>query len=310
MMMGGSTFLIGLLPGYATLGVAAPVLFTLLRMMQGLSTGGEYTSSLVFLVERAPPGRRGLTAAFGPFGAILGVLLGSAMGWLFAAVMSPEALADWGWRIPFLLSAVLLVVSIWIRMQLDESPVFAKMKAEGKGSKAPLTDAFGNFALDARNRHRRAVPNYARVVDADVRIGHGQVLNRNGALGVASGEPFGRSAGRAQPQGPGEKAAFAGNGRLKQPFDLGEVGFGNLQTESLGSGSIGTSMLSTPMIFPVEGDAADFGVHPRHRPLFGFYACRRGLDVHGVSHAVYSNPGVLHVEVAGPSPGGGRRLGM
>src|SRR5216684_4730458 len=71
------TFLIGLLPGYATLGVAAPVLFTLLRMMQGLSAGGEYTSSLVFLVERAPPGRHGLTAAFGPFGAILGVLLGS-----------------------------------------------------------------------------------------------------------------------------------------------------------------------------------------------------------------------------------------
>jgi len=75
------TFLIGLLPGYATLGVAAPILFTLLRMMQGLSTGGEYTSSLVFLVERAPPGRRGLTASFGPFGAILGILLGSAMGW-------------------------------------------------------------------------------------------------------------------------------------------------------------------------------------------------------------------------------------
>src|SRR5258707_5011256 len=77
------TFLIGLLPGYATLGVAAPILFTLLRMLQGLSTGGEYTSSLVFLVERAPPGRRGVTASFGPFCAILGILPGSPIGWLF-----------------------------------------------------------------------------------------------------------------------------------------------------------------------------------------------------------------------------------
>src|SRR3984893_12157939 len=87
------TFLIGLLPGYATLGVAAPVLFTLSRWVGGLSTGGEYTGSLVFLVERASPGHRGLTAAFGPFGAIAGILMGSTMGWVFASAMSLDTVA-------------------------------------------------------------------------------------------------------------------------------------------------------------------------------------------------------------------------
>ncbi len=130
------TFLIGLLPGYAILGVAAPVLFTLLRMMQGLSTGGEYTSSLVFLVERAPEGRRGLTAAFGPFGAIAGVLLGSAMGWLFAAVMSPEALADWGWRIPFLLGLGVGLAGFFLRRNMPELP-----RTEQRG-RAPLAEVF------------------------------------------------------------------------------------------------------------------------------------------------------------------------
>jgi MHS family proline/betaine transporter-like MFS transporter len=130
------TFLIGLLPGYATLGVAAPILFTLLRMMQGLSTGGEYTSSLVFLVERAPPGRRGLTAAFGPFGAIAGILMGSAMGWLFAAVMSPEALADWGWRIPFLLGLAVGLAGFFLRRNMPELP-----RIEQRG-RAPLAEVF------------------------------------------------------------------------------------------------------------------------------------------------------------------------
>ena len=130
------TFLIGLLPGYAMLGFAAPVLFTLLRMMQGLSTGGEYTSSLVFLVERAPPKRRGLTASFGPFGAIIGILFGSSMGWLFAAVLSPEALADWGWRIPFLLGLAVGLAGFFLRRSMPELP-----KAEQHG-RAPLAEVF------------------------------------------------------------------------------------------------------------------------------------------------------------------------
>src|SRR5437899_9631514 len=100
------TFLIGLLPGYATLGILAPVALTLLRMVQGLSVGGEYTSSMVFLVEHAPPGRRGLMGSMVSVGACSGILLGSAVGAGFAAAMSTEALDAWGWRIPFLLGLV------------------------------------------------------------------------------------------------------------------------------------------------------------------------------------------------------------
>jgi MHS family proline/betaine transporter-like MFS transporter len=111
-------------------------MFTLLRMLQGLSTGGEYTSSLVFLVERAPPGRRGLTASFGPFGAILGILLGSAMGWLFASVITPEALADWGWRIPFLLGLAVGLAGFFLRRSMPELP---KTEAHGR---APIAEMF------------------------------------------------------------------------------------------------------------------------------------------------------------------------
>jgi len=96
------TFLVGALPGYQTLGVMAPVLLTVLRMIQGLSVGGEYTTSIVFMVERAPPGRRGLLGAIACCGATIGILLGSGTGAVLAALMSPQALEAWGWRIPFL----------------------------------------------------------------------------------------------------------------------------------------------------------------------------------------------------------------
>jgi predicted MFS family arabinose efflux permease len=145
-LMGLGTFLIGLLPSYASVGIAAPVILIALRLVQGLALGGEYGGAATYVAEHAPQGRRGFytswiqtTATVGLFMALL-IILG-VRTW-----QGEEAFSDWGWRIPFLLSAVLLVVSIWIRMQLDESPVFAKMKAEGKGSKAPLTDAFGNWA--------------------------------------------------------------------------------------------------------------------------------------------------------------------
>jgi MFS family permease len=145
-LMGLGTFLIGLLPSYASVGITAPVILIALRLVQGLALGGEYGGAATYVAEHAPQGRRGFytswiqtTATVGLFMALL-IILG-VRTW-----QGEEAFSDWGWRIPFLLSAVLLVVSIWIRMQLDESPVFAKMKAEGKGSKAPLTDAFGNWA--------------------------------------------------------------------------------------------------------------------------------------------------------------------
>ncbi len=145
-LMGLGTFLIGVLPSYASAGITAPVILILLRLVQGLALGGEYGGAATYVAEHAPPGRRGFytswiqtTATVGLFMALL-VILG------ISTWQGEEAFGDWGWRIPFLLSAILLAVSIWIRLQLEESPVFRKMKAEGKGSKAPLTEAFGNWS--------------------------------------------------------------------------------------------------------------------------------------------------------------------
>ena len=117
------TFLVGLLPGHETLGLAAPILLTLLRMIQGLSVGGEATTAMVFLVEQAPPGRRGLVGSFCSLAATGGFLLGSAIGALFAAVLPADALAAWGWRIPFLLGLLLGVIGWWIRQVIvEEAP--------------------------------------------------------------------------------------------------------------------------------------------------------------------------------------------
>ena len=115
------TFLIGLLPGYATWGLLAPVALTILRMVQGLSVGGEYTSSMVFLVERAPEGRRGLMGAVTACGAGAGTLLGSAVGATFASSMSTAALESWGWRIPFLLGLVVGIAGYFLRRHMLET---------------------------------------------------------------------------------------------------------------------------------------------------------------------------------------------
>ena len=145
-LMGFGTFLIGVLPTYASIGIAAPILLIVLRLVQGLALGGEYGGAATYVAEHAPNGKRGLytswiqtTATLGLFMALL-IILG------IRTVMGEEAFNDWGWRIPFLLSVVLLGVSVWIRLQLAESPAFQKMKDEGKQSKAPLKEAFGNWA--------------------------------------------------------------------------------------------------------------------------------------------------------------------
>jgi MFS family permease len=141
-IMGASTFLVGLLPGYGTIGIAAPIVLITLRLLQGLALGGEYGGAATYVAEHAPPGKRGLytsfiqtTATLGLFLSLL-VILGTRL-WL-----GNEAFEAWGWRIPFLLSAVLLGISVWIRLQLAESPLFAQMKAEGRTSKAPLSESF------------------------------------------------------------------------------------------------------------------------------------------------------------------------
>lgn len=139
--MASSTFVIGVLPGYETIGVAAPILLTACRMLQGLSVGGEYTTSLVFMVENAPRNRRGLNGALGCCGAVLGILLGSATGALLAAFMSAEDLQEWGWRIPFIFGLVIGLAGIVLRRRVDhgakptadpENPLLETMKTQRK----------------------------------------------------------------------------------------------------------------------------------------------------------------------------------
>ncbi|MFZ5747469.1 MAG: MFS transporter [Pseudomonadota bacterium] len=144
-LMGLSTFAVGVLPSYASIGVAAPFILVALRLIQGLALGGEYGGAATYVAEHAPQNKRGLytswiqtTATLGLFAALLVVIgLRTAMG--------EEMFKEWGWRLPFLISIVLLAVSMWIRLQLSESPVFQKMKEEGTASKAPLTEAFAKW---------------------------------------------------------------------------------------------------------------------------------------------------------------------
>jgi len=141
-VMGGATFAVGLLPTFATIGWAAPVLLVALRLMQGLALGGEYGGAATYVAEHAPRGRRGYDTSWIQTTATLGFFMALAVIATARVNMDAKDFADWGWRIPFLLSLVLLVFSIYIRLKLNESPVFLRMKAEGKGSKAPLTDSF------------------------------------------------------------------------------------------------------------------------------------------------------------------------
>lgn len=144
-IMGASTFLIGALPDYAMVGIAAPLLLVVLRMLQGLSVGGEYGGASIYVAEHAQPNRRGLDTSWLNATAPAGLVLALALIIACRLLMPEEAFAEWGWRLPFLLSIVLLGISLWIRMQLEESPVFARMKAEGAISKAPYAEAFGQW---------------------------------------------------------------------------------------------------------------------------------------------------------------------
>jgi len=144
-LMGAATFLVGLLPGYAQVGLVSPVLFIGLRMLQGIALGGEWGGAAIYIGEHAPPERRGYftsfigtSAAFGLGGALVVVLI-------VRSTMGEASFNVWGWRIPFLLSSILLALSIWIRMTLSESPIFSQMKAEGTHSKAPYAEAFGTW---------------------------------------------------------------------------------------------------------------------------------------------------------------------
>lgn len=149
-LMGGSTFLIGLIPSYETIGYAAPILVLILRLIQGLALGGEYGGAATYVAEHAPKGKRGFFTSWIQTTATLGLFISLGVIVLTKNVLGNESFSDWGWRIPFLVSILLVVVSIYIRMKMHESPQFAKLKSEGKVSKNPLKESFSkkeNFRM-------------------------------------------------------------------------------------------------------------------------------------------------------------------
>lgn len=145
-LMGASTFLVGVLPSYQQIGIAAPVILVLLRLAQGLALGGEYGGAATYVAEHAPPGKRGLYTGWIQTTATLGLFLSLVVILGCRVALGTARFDAWGWRLPFLFSVVLLGVSTWIRLSLDESPMFKKMKAEGKQSKSPLRESFGQWS--------------------------------------------------------------------------------------------------------------------------------------------------------------------
>ncbi len=146
LIMGLSTFIVGILPNAATIGIAAPIILIGLRLLQGLALGGEYGGAATYVAEHSPQGKRGYYTSFIQTTATLGLFLSLLVILFTRSALGEADFAAWGWRIPFLVSVLLLGISVWIRLRLNESPVFQKMKDEGKSSKAPLSEAFGNWS--------------------------------------------------------------------------------------------------------------------------------------------------------------------
>jgi len=145
LLMGLSTFVVGILPSYAAIGIAAPIILVLMRLIQGLALGGEYGGAATYVAEHAPHGKRGYYTSFIQITATAGLVLSLVVILGTRLALGEEAFNAWGWRVPFLVSILLLGVSLWIRLKLAESPSFKRMKAEGKGSKSPLKDSFGKW---------------------------------------------------------------------------------------------------------------------------------------------------------------------
>ncbi|HTD03422.1 MFS transporter [Undibacterium sp.] len=144
-IMGSSTFIVGLLPSYASIGLAAPVILIALRILQGLALGGEYGGAATYVAEHAPHDKRGAFTSWIQTTATLGLFLSLLVILGTRTAIGEAAFTEWGWRVPFLVSVFLLAISVWIRLSMSESPAFAKMKAEGKTSKAPLTESFAQW---------------------------------------------------------------------------------------------------------------------------------------------------------------------
>jgi MFS family permease len=146
LLMGLSTFVVGLLPPYAAIGIAAPIILVLMRLIQGLALGGEYGGAATYVAEHAPEGKRGLYTSWIQTTATFGLFLSLVVILLVRTNIGEDAFKAWGWRVPFLVSILLLGVSVWIRLQLNESPVFQQMVDEGKTSKKPLAESFGQWS--------------------------------------------------------------------------------------------------------------------------------------------------------------------
>jgi MFS family permease len=146
MIMGLSTFVVGLLPGYGSIGIAAPIILVGLRLLQGLALGGEYGGAATYVAEHAPQGKRGAYTSWIQTTATLGLFLSLIVIIACKESLGDQAFNDWGWRVPFWLSFFLLIISVWIRLSLNETPAFKKMKEEGKTSKAPLMESFGRWS--------------------------------------------------------------------------------------------------------------------------------------------------------------------
>src|SRR5256886_5659272 len=144
-VMGGATFAVGLLPTFATIGWLAPILLVSLRLLQGLALGGEYGGAATYVAEHARPDERGYATSWIQTTATVGMLMSLIVIGICRIAMDGPTFSTWGWRIPFLVSLILLVFSVYIRLKLNETPIFQKMKAEGKGSKAPLTESFFHY---------------------------------------------------------------------------------------------------------------------------------------------------------------------
>lgn len=144
-MMGASTFAVGFLPDYNQIGILAPILLVFLRILQGFALGGEYGGAVIYVAEHSPGQKRGWNTSWVQTSAALGLLLALSVVYITRVSLGEEAFQDWGWRLPFLLSIFLLGIALWIRLQLEESPMFQAIKDEGKSSKAPLSEAFGNW---------------------------------------------------------------------------------------------------------------------------------------------------------------------
>ncbi|MGS0757942.1 MFS transporter, partial [Roseateles sp. GG27B] len=145
LIMGASTFIVGILPSYASIGMAAPIILIALRMLQGLALGGEYGGAATYVAEHAPQHKRGEYTSWIQTTATLGLFLSLMVILGTRTLIGEVAFAEWGWRVPFVVSILLLAVSVWIRLSMNESPAFQKMKSEGKTSKAPLTESFGQW---------------------------------------------------------------------------------------------------------------------------------------------------------------------